>query len=322
MGNENVNGISILKRFFEIEYGQKFDQSELYLKLKECLEKINDEGMSVLNDFSFFHGFVNDGIRSQKVNDRFYFGLIFLQILITLILIYAGVIFGIFNIILIIVLILVEFLLFWIISATKRQSIFLNKIRKWSMGFYSDLDLANFLSIESLQDFLTAEPFDEKKYAKLWLKEMSTSMDHGWEDIILELHPNEHQLIPNIRVILGGVRKKMQPTDEYGFSNSENSSPNILLITLLLFSRKKKIRFFGLDNEKESIQKRIDQLNKHLELLFGKRKQKPIEYDVEQECWESMIKIVDRSSTARNDIRQSLDVFGKIINSYVGYDAV
>ena len=37
MGNENVNGLSILKRFFEIEYGQKFDQSELYLKLQECL---------------------------------------------------------------------------------------------------------------------------------------------------------------------------------------------------------------------------------------------------------------------------------------------
>ena len=91
---------------------------------------------------------------------------------------------------------------------------------------------------------------------------------------------------------------------------------------MLLFSRKKKIRFFGLDYEKESIQIRIDQLNNHFELLFGKRKQKPIEYDDEQECWESTIKIVDRSSTARNDIRQSLDVFGKIINSYVGYDAV
>ena len=204
-----MNGLSILKRFFEIEYGQKFDQSELYLKLQECLEKINEDGMSVLNDFSFFHGFVNDGIRSQKVNDRFYFGLIFLQILITLILVYAGVIFGIFNIILITVLILIEILLFWIISATKRQSIFLNKIRKWSMGFYSDIDLANFLSIESLQNFLTTEPFDEKKYAKLWLKEMSTSMDHDWQDIILELHPNEDQLIPNIRVTLGGVRKTM-----------------------------------------------------------------------------------------------------------------
>ncbi|GIQ98748.1 hypothetical protein CM15mP5_1830 [bacterium] len=320
MGNENVSGLSILKRFFEIEYGQKFDQSELYLKLQECLEKINEDGMSVLNDFSFFHGFVNDGIRSQKVNDRFYFGLIFLQILITLILIYAGVIFGIFNIILIFVLILVENLLFWIISATKRQSIFLNKIRKWSMGFYSDIDLANFLSIESLQNFLTTEPFDEKKYAKLWLKEMSTSMDHDWQDIILELHPNEDQLIPNIRVTLGGVRKTMQPASEYGFSNIENSSPNILLITCYFFLGK-KIRFLvWIMKRKHS--KRIDQLNNHFELLFGKRKQKPIEYDDEQECWETIIKIVDRSSTARNDIRQSLDVFGKIINSYVGYDAV
>ena len=55
------------------------------------------------------------------------------------------------------------------------------------MGFYSDIDLANFLSIESLQNFLTTEPFDEKKYAKLWLKEMSTSMDHDWQDIIFRI---------------------------------------------------------------------------------------------------------------------------------------
>ena len=317
-----MNALRIINRFFDIEFGQKFDQSEFYLKLQECLEKINEDGMSVLNDFSFFHKFLDDGIRSQKVNDRHYFGLIFLQILIVAILISTGVIFGFFNIIIIYLLILIEFLLVWIISATKRQSIFLNKIRKWSSGFYKDIDLVNFLSIESLQDFLTTEPFKEEKYAKLWLKEMSTSMDHDWQDIILELHPNESHLIPNIRVTLGGVRKTMQPASEYGFSNTENSSPNILLITLLLFSRKKKIRFFGLDHEKKSIQKRIDQLNKHFELLFGRRKQKPIEYDVELECWEPMIKIIDRSSTARNDIRQSLDVFGKIINSYVGYDAV
>ena len=87
------------------------------------------------------------------------------------------------------------------------------------MGFYSDIDLANFLSIESLQNFLTTEPFDEKKYAKLWLKEMSTSMDHDWQDIILELHPNENQLIPNIRATLGGVRKKMQPADAVSYTH-------------------------------------------------------------------------------------------------------
>ena len=138
-----MNALSIINRFFEIEFGQKFDQSELYLKLQECLEKINEEGMSVLNDFSFFHTFINDGIRSQKVNDRFYFGLIFVQILIFTILISIGVIFGLFNIIIISLLILIEFLLVWIISANKRQSIFLNKIRRWSVGFYSDIDLTN-----------------------------------------------------------------------------------------------------------------------------------------------------------------------------------
>ena len=314
--------IDLIKRFTSIEFGQKYSDQELFDKLKECLEKVNQDGMMVLNDFSFFHNYINEGVRSQKAELRSYYVFLLLQFSALFLFVISGALFGVFNLSVIIFLLLLQSLFFWVISANEKQTIFLNKVRAWSMSFYNDIDLNNFLSIESFRDFSIMTPFDEKEYAKIWLKEMSTSMDHDWGNINLELLPNEKSLVPNIRVTLGGIRKSILPPSKYGFSNEDDSVPNTLLITLLLFSRKNSIRFFGLDNEKDSIDKRIDELNNHFELLFGKRNSAPIIYDNEENYWKSKINIIDRSSIERNDIKQSLNVFVKIVNSYVGHNAI
>ena len=314
--------IDLIKRFTSIEFGQKYSDQELFDKLKECLEKVNQDGMMVLNDFSFFHNYINDGVRSQKAELRSYYVFLLLQFSALFLFVISGTLFGVFNLSVIIFLLLLQSLFFWVISANEKQTIFLNKVRAWSMSFYNDIDLNNFLSIESFRDFSIMTPFDEKEYAKLWLKEMSTSMDHDWGNINLELLPNEKSLVPNIRVTLGGIRKSILPPSKYGFANEDDNVPNTLLITLLLFSRKNSIRFFGLDNEKDSIDKRIDELNNHFELLFGKRNSAPIIYNNEENYWKSKINIIDRSSIERNDIKQSLNVFVKIVNSYVGHNAI
>ena len=70
------------------------------------------------------------------------------------------------------------------------------------------------------------------------------------------------------------------------------------------------------------IDSRVDQLNRHLELLFGKRKTLPIFFDKNSQTWISKINIIDRSSTERNNINQCLGVFKKIVNSYVGHNAI
>ena len=314
--------IDLIKRFTSIEFGRQYSDHELFDKLKECLEKVNQDGMMVLNDFSFFHNYINDGVRSQKAELRSYYVFLLLQFSALFLFVISGTLFGVFNLSVIIFLLLLQSLFFWVISANEKQTIFLNKVRAWSMSFYNDIDLNNFLSIESFRDFSIMTPFDEKEYAKLWLKEMSTSMDHDWGNINLELLPNEKSLVPNIRVTLGGIRKSILPPSKYSFANEDDSVPNTLLITLLLFSRKSSIRFFGLDNEKDSIDKRIDELNNHFELLFGKRNSAPIIYDNEENYWKSKINIIDRSSIERNDIKQSLNVFVKIVNSYVGHNAI
>ena len=314
--------IDLIKRFSSIEFGPKYTDHELFDKLKECLEKVNQDGMMVLNDFSYFHNYINEGIRSQKTELRFYYVFLLIQLSILSLIFISGFLSGVLNLLVISILLLLQVPFFWAISANEKQTVFLSKIRSWSVSFYDDIDLTNFLSIESFRDFSIQAPFDEKTYAKLWLKEMSTSMDHDWEGINIELLPNEELLVPKIRVTLGGVRKSILSPSEYGFANEDNSIPNTLLITLLLFSRKKSIRFFGLDHERESINKRIDELNNHFELLFGKRKLPPITYNNQENHWTSKINIVDRSSTERNEIRQSLNVFLKIVNSYVGYNAI
>ena len=66
----------------------------------------------------------------------------------------------------------------------------------------------------------------------------------------------------------------------------------------------------------------LNELNNHFELLFGKRNSPPIIYDNEENYWKSKVNIIDRSSIERNDIKQSLNVFVKIVNSYVGHNAI
>ena len=70
-----------------------------------------------------------------------------------------------------------------------------------------------------------------------------------------------------------------------------------------------------------AIGSKVDKLNRHLELLFGKRKTPSIFFDDNSQTWISKINIIDRSSAERNNIRQCLGVFKKIVNSYVGHNA-
>jgi hypothetical protein len=52
--------------------------------------------------------------------------------------------------------------------------------------------------------------------------------------------------------------------------------------------------------------------------LFGKRENPPIVFNEEDKEWETVVNVVDRSNTDRNNIKQSMDIFVKIMNSYTG----
>ena len=73
-----------------------------------------------------------------------------------------------------------------------------------------------------------------------------------------------------------------------------------------------------MDDERNIIDVQVKKLVAHLELLFGKRDNPPIKFDEENQEWKTMINIVDRSNTERKSIKQSLEIFNKIMNSYTG----
>ena len=200
-----------------------------------------------------------------------------------------------------------------------KQNRFIYQIFEWTSKMSSDLNQVNDLAIGSSTYLIDKTSFNEDQYAKLWLKEMSTSMDMPWKSILIEFLPGDTIFIPKVRVSLGGIRKSIQDASAYGFSSGgESDSPNVHFNLLKLFSRKKKIQFFGLDEERDFIKHRVDELIQHLELLFGKREEPPIIFDDENQEWSLVINVVDRTSSARNNIKQSLDIFIKIVNSYTG----
>ena len=310
--------INIIQRFIPLQFGKVYGSGDLFSSFQDSLEKINHDGMMVLNDISFFQDFINDGVRSQKSKHQIIYALVHVQL--ALFLLYS--ISGISNVILflfIILSIMGQYILCWTIIHVDKQNQFVHQILEWSTKLSDDLDLMNYLVLETVDFPMKTTPFNEDKYAKLWLKEMSTGMDMPWESIAIELLPGESFFVPNIRVSIGGIRKSIQDASAYGFSSGkDNLSPNILLRMLILFSRKKKIKFFGMDEEKNRIDTQVKQLGKHLELLFGKRDDPPILFNEEAQEWKTVVNIVDRSNTDRNNIKQSLDIFIKIMNSYTG----
>ena len=96
--------IGLIKRFTSLEFGQQYSDHELFDKLKECLEKVNQDGMMILNDFSYFHNYINEGIRSQKTELRFYYVFLLIQLSILSLTFISGFLSGVFNILVITIL--------------------------------------------------------------------------------------------------------------------------------------------------------------------------------------------------------------------------
>ena len=224
--------INIIQRFIPLQFGKIYGNGALFSSFQDSLEKINHDGMMILNDISFFQDFINDGVRSQKSKHQIIYILVHVQIAPFLLYLFSGKL----NVILflfIILSIMVQYILCWTMIHVDKQNQFIHQILEWSTKLSDDLDLMNYLVLESVDVSIKTRPFNEDKYAKLWLKEMSTGMDMPWESIVIELLPGESFFVPNIRVSLGGIRKSIQDASAYGFSSGkDNLSPNILQIFL------------------------------------------------------------------------------------------
>ena len=308
---------SIIKRFFSIQFGRSLNEDDLYLVFKNCLEKIHQDDIMILNNPSYFYDYIDCGIRSQKSWYSSLYILIYLQII--ALTVFSIIKFSVIHLVIFLCMILLQYIFCWIAISIDRQYQFIDRVMNWSLDLSYDLDLVNYLMVDSGFSVRNSKPFEQDKYAKIWLKEMSTSMDMEWESIVIELLPGKNVFVPKIRVSLGGNKKTIQDASVYGFTDkNDDQIPNDLLKTLMLLSREKSIQFFGSTKESKFINNSIGRLNHHLILLFGKRKYDPIVFDKSKQRWVSLIKLIDRSNTDRNDMKQSIKIFNKILNTYTG----
>ena len=124
-----------------------------------------------------------------------------------------------FGNLVIIFLLLGQYGLCWTLIHLDKQNRFIYQILEWSNKMSNDLNQVNDLVIGSDTYLVDKTSFNEDQYAKLWLKEMSTSMDMPWKSILIEFLPGDTIFVPKVRVSLGGIRKSIQNASAYGFSS-------------------------------------------------------------------------------------------------------
>ena len=196
--------INIVQRFIPLQFGEVYKESDLLEGFKDCLEKINTDGMMVLNDFSLFQAYFNDGIRSQRSNYNFIYIFINLQFA-GFVLYFVSASTNAFGNLVIIFLLLGQYGLCWTLIHLDKQNRFIYQILEWSNKMSNDLNQVNDLVIGSDTYLVDKTSFNEDQYAKLWLKEMSTSMDMPWKSILIEFLPGDTIFVPKVRVSLGGI---------------------------------------------------------------------------------------------------------------------
>ena len=82
--------IHIIQRFIPLQFGKVYASGDLFSSFQDSLEKINHDGMMVLNEISFFQDFINDGVRSQKSNHQIIYFLVHVQIAFFLLYSFSG----------------------------------------------------------------------------------------------------------------------------------------------------------------------------------------------------------------------------------------
>ena len=133
--------INIIQRFIPLQFGKIYGDGDLFSSFQDSLEKINHDGMMVLNDISFFQDFINDGVRSQKSKHQIIYVLVHVQL--ALFLLYS--ISGISNVILLLFIILSimgQYILCWTMIHVDKQNQFVHQILEWSTKLSDELDLS------------------------------------------------------------------------------------------------------------------------------------------------------------------------------------
>ena len=306
------------QRFFQLQFGKHHNYEQLYSQFTNYLKDMEKGGASLLNQMDDVHNFIDSGVRSQRSHLRWSYIVIHVQVAVWFLLFISNEVNQLYYITALIA-VLVQYGICWLAVFNDRQDKFVMLIQEWSNHLHQRMIILHQIIPEIGVDDGLDEQFDERKFAKLWLRELSPSMNIPWKNIQIELLPSGNLALPAICIIINGKRKEPQHSMIYGFAEKDKlNRPNQLLKTLKMFATVNPIPFYGENVDREIIEKQIDRLRSHLINLFGKRDQSPITEYIEGIGWRSRLRIKDRTDLRRESIKRSVNTFGKILISYVG----
>ena len=306
------------QRFVRLQFGKTYTDEELYVQFKHYLQEIEDEGASVLNQMEYLHSFIDSGVRSQRSNLNWIYIMIHVQAALWLLLFIRNNADLVYHIMALLV-VFVQYGICWLAVFSDRQGKFMMVIQQWLNQLDQEIIVLNHVTpdIGRLEEI--DEWFDEREFARLWLRELSPSMNMTWKKILIELLPSGNPMLPAIRVTLGGKRKAPQHAVVYGFADkNKRDQPNQLLKTLKMFASVNPMPFYGENDDREIFEKQIERLRSHLINLFGKRVHQPITAYIDGLGWRSRLRIKDRTDSTRELMQRSANTFGKILISYTG----
>ena len=310
--------IGLGHRFFQLQFGKLLTNEQLYLKFTNYLDGIGKGGALLLNQMEEVHDFFDSGVRSQRSNLRLIYYIVHVQLAIWLLLMFNKDVDQFYNI-MGFLSVLIQYGVCWLAVFNERQDKFVILLQKWTNQLYQRMLVLDHIVPEIGRFDEIDGQLDEKKFARLWLRELSTSMNVPWHSIKIELLRSGDPLLPAVRIIVNGKQKNHQDPLLYGLTEKgKRQLPNQLFKTLRMFSVVNPVPFYGDLDEKKIMEKQVDRLRSHLIGLFGKRDQPPIDEYVEGVGWRSHLEIMDRTDLKRESLKRSMNTLGKILSSYAG----
>ena len=310
--------IGLGHRFFQLQFGKLLTNEQLYLQFTRYLDGIGKGGVLLLNQMEEVHEFFDSGVRSQQSNLRLIYYIVHAQFAVWFLLMFTKDVDQFYNI-MGFLSVLIQYVVCWLAVFNERQDKFMILLQKWTNQLYQRMLVLDHMVPEIGRFDEIGGQLDEKEFARLWLRELSTSMNVPWNSIRIELLRSGDPLLPAIRIIVNGDKKKPQDPMVYGLTEKgKRQLPNQVFKTLRMFSVVNPVTFYGDINERKIMEKQIDRLRSYLTDLFGKRDQPPIDDYVEGVGWRSHLQIMDRTDLKRESLKRSMNTLGKILSSYAG----
>ena len=305
----------IFKKIFKCFFGKKYSESYLKKQYFYFLRIIKVDRLSILNDLSTLELFISDLVRSKKIKNQLLLKLYIVQ-LILIFLFFLNIELGIITIILFSIFFIITSIIFLYSTYLIKTNLVLETIKSWNAIFIQSFNNHFFIQ-PFIKDAGHIQLKSEDFYAKLWLREMSSSLNLKWEEISFNYVENKNG-IPLIKIELGDSKNEAKHPGIFNLTDINNpQKENQINNMIKSFAYSNPILFISEQYDIPQIKNNIKVLNKYFNNLFGKKENNAIVFDDSLMAIKSRIIINDNSDSELEVTKDSLKFYNKIITNYL-----